>query len=180
MSDAGSTDHPENSPRLFRAIFYGVWFLVVPAVLAVLTVKLLRAPTDLVAVDLPGVLRTFVRDQQVPAGIIFFTLFEMLFASLRHELPLSDKLSVVGRHGLPKEVREDFESAGQLLGETERILASRSKAISRDVSANAREDLARALEGLRDSMKQEPFDAEGFHEAHDKAKIGRASCRERV
>src|SRR6185436_11596675 len=100
---------PKNS-KVYRLLFLGAWFFAAPLALAVVSVKFLRAPADLVATDLFGLVRAFVRDQEVPAGIVLFTIFEMLLYSVRHQLPLADFLSVAGRHGLSREVKEDFEA----------------------------------------------------------------------
>ncbi len=168
----------QKNATLTRLIFLGVWFFAAPLALAVLAVKVLRAPPDLIATDVFGVLRTFVRDQEVPAGIVLFTLFEMALWSVRHRLPLADRLSVAGRHGLPREVRDDFEAAAQLVEELERILAAHSKAVERELPRQAREELDSAVGELRRVMRLEPFDVDAFHDAHDRA-IRRARSVER-
>lgn len=159
---------PEKS-KVYRLLFLGAWFFAAPLALAVVSVKLLRAPADLVATDLFGLVRAFVRDQEVPAGIVLFTLFEMLLYSVRHQLPLADYLSVAGRHGLPREVKEDFEAAAQLVDEVERTLESQAKAVERDVPSSSREDLVAAISELGAAMRREPFDVEIFRLAYEKA-----------
>ncbi len=149
-------------------LFLGAWFFAAPFLLAVVAVKLLRAPPDLVGSDVFGVIRTFVRDQEVPAGIVFFTLFEMALWSIRHQLPFADRLSVAGRLGLPREVRDDYEAAAQLVDEVERILGAHSKSVERDVPRKAREDLETAVEDLRRVMSQDPFVPDAFQDAYDR------------
>jgi signal peptidase I len=156
------------NPKLIRTLFLGAWFFVAPLLLAIFTLGLLKAPTDLVATDLFGVMRAFVRDQEVPAGIVFFTLFEMALWSMRHHLPLADKLGVAGRHGLPREVRDEFESAAQLADETDRILVHRSKAVERKLPRSTRDELETAVTDLRRVMRAEPFEVESFRSAHDR------------
>jgi signal peptidase I len=159
---------PQTS-KFYRLLFLAAWFIAAPLALAVVAVKLLRAPADLVATDLFGLIRAFVRDQEVPAGIVLFTFFEMGLYSIRHQLPLADYLSVAGRHGLPREVKDDFESAAQLIDELERTLASRTKAIEREVPSKSREELEAALSELHAAMRREPFEIETFREAYERA-----------
>ena len=71
-----SLDDPQKS-KVYRLLFLGAWFAAAPLAMAVVAVKLLRAPPDLVATDLLGLIRAFIRDQEVPAGIVLFTFFEM-------------------------------------------------------------------------------------------------------
>jgi signal peptidase I len=156
------------NPKFVRLSFLGAWFFAAPFALAVIAVKVLRAPPDLVATDLFGLARAFVRDQEVPAGIVLFTFFEMGLWSLRHRLPFADRFGVAGRHGLPREVRDDFEAAAQLVDEIERILSSKSKSVERKVPKNVREEIETAVNELRNAMQAEPFDPEAFHDAHDK------------
>lgn len=169
-----SRDVPVKS-KAYRLLFLSAWFVAAPLALAVIAVKLLRAPPDLVATDLFGLIRAFVRDQEVPAGIVLFTFFEMGLYSIRHQLPFADYLSVAGRHGLPREVKDDFEAAAQLIDELERTLGSRAKAVERDVPAKAREELDAAISELQSAMRRDPFDVETFREAFE-----RASRRARV
>jgi signal peptidase I len=165
------------NPKLLRLPFVGAWFFAVPLALAVLAVRILRAPSDLIATDLVGLVRAFVRDQEVPSGIVLFTLFEMGLWSLRHQLPFSDRLGVAGRHGLPRGVRDDFEAAAQFGEEIDRIVASRSKAVERELPRSVREELDAAMSDLRRAMQAEPFDEEAFRDAHDRA-IRRARALE--
>ena len=80
-----------------------------------------------------GLVRAFVRDQEVPAAIVLFTVFEMGLYSFRHALPFADRLSVAGRHGLPRDVRDEFESAAQLIDEIGGLMSSRRAVIEREI-----------------------------------------------
>jgi signal peptidase I len=157
------------TPRFVRYLFLFAWFFAAPLTLAVLSVKLLKVPPDLVPSNVFEVARAFVRDQEVPSGIVLFTIFEWALWSMRHALPFADKLSVAGRHGLPREVRDDFENAAHLVEESERILDGNRKQIERDVAKSARDELEAALDELREEMQREPLVVETFHEAHDRA-----------
>ncbi len=158
----------EENPKTVRLLFIGAWFFAAPFVLSLVAVKLLKGAPDLIATDMFGMVRAFVRDQEVPAGIVLFTLFEMTLWSFRHQLPFAERLSVAGRHGLPLEVRDDFEAAAQLVEEVERILEGRQKAVERDVPRSAREELESALGDLRAAMRREPFETTTFNEAHER------------
>jgi len=70
---------------------------------------------------------------------------------------------------LPREVKEDFEAAAQLMEEVERTLQQRAKAVERDVPSTAREELDMAMSELGAAMQRDPFDVETFREAFDKA-----------
>jgi signal peptidase I len=145
------------------------WFFAAPLVLAILAVKVLKAPPDLVPAGLLDSARAFVRDQEVPSGIVLFTIFEWALWSMRHALPFADRLSVAGRLGLPRDVRDDYESAAHLVDESARILDANRKSVERDVAKSARDELESALADLRAAMRQEPFVVETFHAAHDRA-----------
>src|SRR5258705_13742341 len=60
--------------RLFRWVFYFVWIFALPFALAVLSVWLLTpSPQG----GPPSALRVFVGEQQIPAGIVLYTIFAM-------------------------------------------------------------------------------------------------------
>jgi signal peptidase I len=157
--------------KLFRPIFWALWFLLLPLVLAFLSVSLLK-PTDVVvAADAIDRLRYLVRDQQVPAGIVLFTAFEMLIYHFRHYLPLAGRAGVGGRADLPRELRREYERAAQLLEESGRILRQRQRQVQRHVPARAREELTEALDDLREVMEREKFEPEVFDDALETATV---------
>jgi signal peptidase I len=157
--------------KLFRYIFWALWFVIVPLVLAWASVSLLK-PSDL-RVTSGGFdrLRWLVNDQQVPAGIVLFTVFEMLLYHWRHHLPLGGRAGVGGRLDLPKELRREYERAAQLLDESTRILRKRQRQVQRYVPAKVRDELTQALDDLRDAMDQERFDANQFDEVLERASL---------
>ncbi len=97
-----------------------------------------------------------VRDQQVPAYILFFTVFEMVLYSYRHSLPFVGSPGGGGRNDVPRAMREEFEHAGSMLEESERILRKNRARVERELPVAAREELRDALEELRDVMAEKP------------------------
>src|SRR5262245_19257987 len=71
---ASATTPGVRDPRMLRYVFNFFWIFALPLVLAVLGVWLLTpSPASLA----PGGLRIFVGDQQIPSGIVLFTVFAM-------------------------------------------------------------------------------------------------------
>ncbi len=155
--------------KLYRYVFWPLWFVVVPLGLATLTVWLLSPGEAMIPQTGFQQIRWFIQDQKVPAIIVFFTLYEMVLYQLRHSLPLADRMGVAGRAGLPADLRRDYEQAGQLLDEARRIMDKHQKAVARDVPAKDREELVASLSTLEASMTAEPFEVEAFHAAYDRA-----------
>ncbi len=160
---------PGVNAKLYRYVFWPLWFVVVPLALATATVWLLASGDGALPEGGLGRFRWFVQDQKVPAIIVFFTLFEMGLYHFRHSLPWADKMGVAGRSGLPSDLRRDYEQAGQLLDEARRILRKHGKAVSRELAAKNREALTASLEALESAMLAEPFDADAFHQSYDRA-----------
>jgi len=157
-----STQGPAAQPVILRYGFWAFWFLLVPAAVAIGIVSWLQTAD--------GVFEQIsaqVRDQSVPVTILLFTFAEMGVYSFRHSLPFAAQLGDVGRQGVPKDARKEYESANQLLHEAERIMERRAKALERDVSPTARQRLQQALTALRESMDREPFDTQRFRERYD-------------
>jgi signal peptidase I len=153
---------------MHRYLFWPLWFLVVPACLAWLTVQLL-AGGDPQASGPFERLRWFVEDQRVPALIIFFTLYEMLLYSYRHSLPFAGELGVAGRTDVPRPSRRSYENALHLLEDAARILRRHQASVERALAASVREELNLSLEALRREVDREHFDDERFREALEKA-----------
>jgi signal peptidase I len=156
--------------KLLRYVFGAFWFVLVPIALAFLAVVTLR-PADPSAIPEGALdkLRWLVQDQQVPAGIVLFTVFEMVLYHFRHHLPLAAQFGVGGRMDLPRSVRREYEQAAHLLDEAERILRNNRKAVDRGVPSSAREELTGSLTALRASLETTPFDAEKFERDHARA-----------
>jgi signal peptidase I len=155
--------------KTYRYVFWPLWFVVVPAVLAVLTVWALTPAADIVPVTAIERFRWLVKDQRVPALIVFFTVYEIILYSYRYALPFAAYLGPGGRPDLPKHLRRDYEHAAQLLEEAERIRRRKRAEVERALTADAREELSDALEELRDTMAKAPFVETTFAEAFDRA-----------
>lgn len=166
MAAGGSKATARSVPKqvLIRYVFWTLWFLVVPASFAVGVVMWCESSPDSL-----GEIGNWVRDQNLPAGIVLFTLVEMALYSLRHYLPLADQTSIGGRDGLPRELRRDYEAASHLIEESARIIARRGKAIERELPSETRDKLKRGIEGLKLSMRAEPFDETAFKMAFERA-----------
>lgn len=148
-----------------RALFYIVWIIALPFALAILAVWLLTpAPGDHAA----GGLRVFVAEQQIPAGIVLFTLFAMVIWHFRFELPLSGALGV-GRKDIPATMRARYEEAQMLLEEARRIMKLYEREVGKGLRSAEREQLAQALLTLEKTMLAEKFDANEFDAAHARA-----------
>ena len=154
-----------------RYLFWTLWFVVVPLLLAWMTVQLLKPEELSLGTDGLDRLRWLVKEQQVPAGIVFFTGFEMLLYHFRHYLPLATLAGVGGRADLPRELRREFERAAHLLEEANRIIRKRQHQLQRHVPARARDELLQSLESLREVMERTPFSSDEFDDAVERASV---------
>jgi signal peptidase I len=139
---------------------------VIPALAAVGIVRWCEGSPDSL-----GEIGNWVRDQNLPAGIVLFTLVEMTLYYFRHHLPLAAHSNLGGRAGLPPDMRRDYEAASHLLEEASRIIERRGKAIERELPRETRDKLKRTLETLQASLVGEPFDAQGFRSARERANL---------
>ncbi len=144
--------------RLARRVFFTVWFVIVPAALAALLVWLLQADEGTARTGL-GSLAWLIREQPIPAGIVFFMLGETLLYRSRFSLPGAGGLTTAGRAGVPRELRERVEAAQALLDDAERLQRKHAAPIAATLSPAEREDLAEKLDGLRVALDREPIDA---------------------
>jgi signal peptidase I len=152
--------------RLLRWVFYAVWVLGAPFALALVSVWVLTpAPGS----GPPSPLRGFVAEQQIPAGIVLFTMFAMLLWRFRHALPLASSIGIGGRRDVPASARARFEDASALLDEAHRILRARRRDVERELTAAEREQVHAALTSLEHAMTADRFDAAEFDEAHARA-----------
>jgi len=155
---------PEPS-RVSRFAFYALWLFAAPAALALLSVKLLEPERD----DFEaGALRTFVGEQQVPATILFFTLFAMVIWRLRHVLPLALATGMVARRDVPARTRARYEQASHLIEEARRLIEATRKD-KRAPSADERRRVEAGIAALEDTMLALDFDEDAFLRAHDAA-----------
>ncbi|WP_394842640.1 signal peptidase I [Pendulispora brunnea] len=162
---SGSPESEGTFSRLLRTLYFVLWFLLAPLLLACLTIWALTPPSGLEHEGTLGWLESLVREQPVPLGIALFAAFEMAFYAVRFRLPLSRHAHPPLRPDIPESLRTTFERARGLLDEAEIILARNEKAIARDLSLKEREKLRMELERLRDTMKAAPFNEEAFLEA---------------
>jgi signal peptidase I len=162
--------HPvTHGRRLFRTVYWAVWFVLVPFILACLFVWGLTPPSGVQHTGALGWIQGIVGEQPVPVGIVAFTLFEMALWAGRHWLPLSRFAHPPQRPDLPEPMRAPFERARALLEEAEGIFQRNEKAIVRELSAKEREKLKIDLEELDSAMDAAPFEEERFVEALVKA-----------
>jgi signal peptidase I len=155
--------------KISRYVFWPLWFVVVPLALCVLVVWLVKPAQDFVPVTLFERFQWEVRDQQVPAYILFFTVFEMVLYSYRNSLPFVGTTGGAGPADLPKDNREEYEHAAQLLDEAERILRKNRARVERELLPAVRAELREAMDELRESMDAVPFDPARFSERYDRA-----------
>jgi signal peptidase I len=159
-----STSGPASQSVLLRYGFWALWFLVVPATVAISLVAWLQSTQGPLAQ-----IGAQVRDQSVPVTILLFTFAEMAIYSLRHSLPYAEMLGEVGRPDLPRDSLRAYEGAAQLNAEAERILERHGKAIAREVSKINYERVTNSLANLRQSMDAQPFEPRRFQEHFDMA-----------
>lgn len=167
---AGSDPPPSDRGRgtgAWQFLFYAFWVFAVPLLLAVGNVWLLTpAPGSLAAA---GGLRVAVADQQIPAGIVLFTIFAMIVWRFRHDLPFAAAIGVGGRRDVPASVRGRYEDAGVLAEEARLILRTRRREVERELTASERDAVTQALSALERAMSADRFDPAEFDAAHVKA-----------
>lgn len=163
-----STKPPPAGPegRLLRLLFYFVWIFAVPFALALGNVWLLT-PARQSGGAQP--LRDFVGEQQIPVGIVLFTVFAMVLWRFRHDLPFASAIGVGGRRDIPPKARARFEDAAALLEEAHRILRTRKRDIERELTSAEREQVAQALAALERAMDGDRFELGEFDAAHSRA-----------
>jgi signal peptidase I len=150
-------------------VFWAVWFVAVPAVLAAMAVWALEPGSgDATLVGFEK-LRGLVQDQPVTSGIVLFTVFEMLLYHYRHYLPFAAEVGFAGRKDVPAELRRDYEQASHLLDEVERIREKNAKAVERAVPRSARDELDEALEQLRQTLEAPEFVPDDFEPAYERS-----------
>jgi len=155
---------PARRSRLLRLLYWGLWFALLPTVLACTAIWVL-SPSGAVYSGLLAWAESVVRSQPVPVGIVLFTLFEVALWAARHQLPFARHAHPPQRADLPARLRSTFERARSLLDEAELIFGRHEKAITRELSAKERERLRTELEGLRSAMDRVPFDEALFIDA---------------
>lgn len=167
MSDTkDSSKAMDGDLRKARVVLWPLWFLVLPLLLAWLTVQVLSPGEGFQPTTILDKLLYYIGDQRVPATIGFFTLYEMLVYHYRHALPL---VGPSGREDMPKESLRAYEQAAQLIEESDRILRKHRPEIEKATPAAAREELSESLLLLKRAMSKSPFEVQAFDEAHERA-----------
>jgi len=161
---ASDLPQPKRS-RLLRFVYWTVWFVLLPIVMACLLVWALTPASGAESTGVLAWLESVVRSQPVPVGIVLFTVFEIALWAARHQLPLARHAHPPLRPDLPPQLRGTFERARALIDEAELIFAKHEKAIIRDLSVKERERVRAELVALHDSMERLPFDEDAFVEA---------------
>lgn len=152
----------EPTSRVLRTLYWALWFVVAPVVMASVLVWGLTPPSGVEHGGGLGLLESVVREQPVPVGIVVFTLLEMGLWAARGHLPLSRHAHPPLRVDLPPHLRGPYERARSLLEEADAIHRRNEKAIAKDLSAREREKLEADLQALRDAMDAQPFEEETF------------------
>jgi signal peptidase I len=160
---------PEPKSKLPRYVFWAIWFVLIPGVLAALAVWVLKPSTPDASASGLAKLRWLIQDQPVPAGIVLFTVFEMVLYHFRYFLPFAGQVGLGGRSDLPPELRREYEQAAHLIDEAERVRERNEKAIQRHVPKTARDELSKSLSNLRDAMEAKSFDRDEFESAYEKS-----------
>jgi signal peptidase I len=151
--------------RLLRTVYWALWFVLVPVVLASFTVWGLTPPSGVEHSGAYGWLEGVVREQPVPVGIVAFTAFEMFVWAIRQRLPLARHAHPPLRPDLPPHMRVPFERGRALLEEAEAIFVQHERTVQKELSAREWERLTGDLEALRAAMDRQPFDEETFIDA---------------
>ncbi|HXX69404.1 MAG TPA: signal peptidase I [Polyangiaceae bacterium] len=156
---------PLRRSRLLRLLYWALWFVLLPTVLASMAIWILSPAGGGEQTGLFAWAQAVVRSQPVPVGIVLFTVFEVALWAARHQLPFARHAHPPQRADLPARLRSTFERARSLLDEAEMIFAKHEKAIARELAIKERERLRVELDGLRDAMERVPFDETTFIDA---------------
>jgi signal peptidase I len=160
-----SEQPPIKRSRFLRLVYWLVWFVLLPIVLASLAVWALTPSGAAELGSGVGWLQSLVRAQPVPVGIVLFTLFEVALWAARHQLPFASHAHPPLRSDLPQHLRGSFERGRALIDEAEMILTKHEKAVVRDLTAKERDRLTVELAALREAMERAPFQEELFMDA---------------
>ncbi len=167
----GEIPKPQTSfgARVARVVFWATWFGAVPFVFACMFVWGLTPPSGVEPGGLFGWLESFVREQPVPVGIGAFALMNVAIGFVRKRLPLASFAYPPLREDVPEDMRGPYERAAALLDEADMILATHSRAVTRDLTSKERDKLKDDLDALRETMQRMPFESESFVDALVKA-----------
>lgn len=152
---------PEPSP-MARLAFAGVWYVLVPLLIAQARVFVLAAFPDTPFVEM-------LRGQPIPVSIVLYTIAAIVLYSQRFSLPGATAAGVGGRPGLPASMRKRFDRARALREEARAIRRAHAKEIERTLREEHRRELDEAVDDLARAMDAATFDEQRFTAAHDKA-----------
>jgi signal peptidase I len=116
-----------------------------------------------------GTIESYAREQQIPVGIVIFTLFEMALWAGRYYLPLARFVHAPLRGDIPPHLLPMVERASVLVEDAEILLERNAKAIARELSVKDRETLVEDLAALREALHREPFDEDRFNDTWARA-----------
>ncbi|MGA7122082.1 MAG: signal peptidase I [Polyangiaceae bacterium] len=150
---------------VLRFVYWLVWFVLLPVVLASFVVWALTPAGSAEPGGILGWAESLVRAQPVPVGIVLFTFFEVLLWSTRHRLPFSSHADPPVRSDLPQHLRGPFDRARAIIDEAEMILEKHQRAVVRELTAKEREKVRKELVSLRLAMDSVPFDEDEFIDA---------------
>jgi signal peptidase I len=150
---------------VLRFIYWLVWFVLLPVVLASFSVWVLTPSGSAEGGGILGWVQSLVHAQPVPVGIVLFTFFEVVLWSGRHRLPFANHADPPVRSDLPNHLRGSFERARAIIDEAEMILTKHERAVVRTLTAKEREKLRKELVALRSAMDNVPFDEDEFIDA---------------
>ena len=155
-----------NDSRALRYVFYLIWIVAIPFALAIGAVWLLT-PDPRSGSASP--LRVFVGEQQIPAGIVLFTIFAMVLWRFRHELPFATIMGASGRRDIPPKARLRFEDAAALFDEANRIMRAKKRELARELTTSERDQVTQALSALERVMTGDRFDNDEFDAVYARA-----------
>ncbi|MEM9693001.1 MAG: signal peptidase I, partial [Myxococcota bacterium] len=114
-----------------------------------------------------GLIRTCIREQQIPAAILFFSVFAGLLWRLRYVLPFASAAGVLGREDIDPELRPLYEDAQALTGEARRLMAAHRKDYRAAVAEADRDKLEAAVDDLEAILDGETIDGKKLSKATD-------------
>ncbi|APR99432.1 signal peptidase I [Pajaroellobacter abortibovis] len=170
----GGRDQRITSPTSFwnwllRGVYWSLWFFILPAALAVFCVwGIIPDPSSSLVVK-GGWFEEWVCEQPVPIGIICFTLFDMIFWSMRYHLPWASGLYPSLPHNIPRRLCPLFERAQGLQEKVDSIFLNHQRDVERRLAAHEHQQVQRSIQQLFHAMERVPLDeyelVEALHQA---------------
>lgn len=162
----GAKADPAQPSDLAQLSYWAITSVVVPALLAFASVRLLGLAKGSGAL---GAVSSFVRAQAVPIGIGLFVAFEATIRAFRLRLPLAHVGSPGLRLDLPPRLRKAHERSLRLVTESRALVVSHRA----DLDARSKPEEISSLEGalarLEEAARRSPLDEAGFTAALERA-----------